>query len=290
MTRYYVPANYSQNEKKIILKTADAQSLESRTLAQERGRQRKHKGCKGCAGRARAVQSGRLVFLKPGCADWRPEPLEVVCSVLRRPEGWHQSVTCVELQPLPRSAELPVQVARATDLLGFIQEFPRMWRQATPGSSLERGMVEGVELLRLKRSGPPPFSTMWREVAAGAPEPGTAADQRPREEQGGAEHSVAPAAHGCFWASPRCAILASRRRVETLRLPSCSSADLRPTAGASQAAEAKSAVGAELRREPTFVPVGTYRRRFCWPLGRESLRLSPQSAAKKLRLATGTDC
>ena len=38
-------------------------------------------------------------------------------------------------------------------------------------------------------------------------------------------------------------------------------------------AEPRNAVGAELRREPTFVPVYTYRRRFWGALDRESLRL-----------------
>ena len=123
------------------------------------------------AGRRRSRRAASSSLTK-SVADWQPHPFEVVGSEMRRFEGMHRTMSCVVLRRAAYRAargEVPV-----SDVVGLRQEFPRIWQQeVTPGSVLERGMIEAVELMRNRSKPPQSFAQMWKVVAAGAPEPST---------------------------------------------------------------------------------------------------------------------
>ena len=79
------------------------------------------------------------------------------------------------------------------------------------------------------------------------------------QDQGGAERAVALKAHGCFWASHRRSELLAVQLSEAYRQR------------ASRAVEARNAVGAELRREPTYNQAGVFGVASIEPLDREAL-------------------
>ena len=144
----------------------------------EEGELREGKKRSGSAkSRAKALEPGRLVFIKSGSADGQlpPQPHVIVSSGLRRLRGMHQAASCVTLEPLLGGELTEAENRRdvpASEVVGLGQEFKLVWLEhAAPGSRLREGMLDAVRRMQEKSEPPSSFSAVWKHLAPGVPEP-----------------------------------------------------------------------------------------------------------------------
>eukprot|EP00908_Phaeocystis_cordata_P002521 Transcript_12737.p2 GENE.Transcript_12737~~Transcript_12737.p2 ORF type:complete len:196 (+),score=26.94 Transcript_12737:609-1196(+) len=151
----------------------------------EEGEVRGHrKSSKASKTRAKATEPGRLVFLSAehrarSNAANRMHPHVIVRTEPRRLEGMNSPAYCVTLRPLPvddgvldaTRAASEVTVA-ASEVVGLSVDFRNVWEEhVSTGSLLETAMRQAVEMFRLRQEPHPTFSSAWRAVAQGLPEP-----------------------------------------------------------------------------------------------------------------------
>ena len=127
--------------------------------------------------RARALRPGRLVFLaehlrtSAGVAH-ATHPRVVVSAGLLRLAGAHQPQNCVVVRPLPEASGLPESTHAASEVVGLVADFERVWREhVTPGSQLEEAMLEAVEMHRLRSEPLPTAAQVWKQLARGTTAP-----------------------------------------------------------------------------------------------------------------------
>ena len=99
-------------------------------------------------------------------------PHVVVDSRLQRLRGARRPLTCVVVRPLPEAASLPESTHAASDVVGLVADFARIWQEhVTPGSLLEEAMLQAVETHRLRPEPPLAATAAWNQLAPGLPRP-----------------------------------------------------------------------------------------------------------------------
>ena len=131
---------------------------------------------------AKMLQPGRPVFLardlRASGGPYSLHPHVIVSSGPQRLQGMQQAASCVVVQPIvvqtegaPLAAAAPSErTLPASEVFGLAVDFKGIWQEhVTPGSPLEKAMLQAIDLMRQRCEPPRSFLVMWNEVAPGLP-------------------------------------------------------------------------------------------------------------------------
>ena len=147
------------------------------------GEVRGRKSRKSSKRAAKMLQPGRPVFLardlRHSSDPYRLHPHVIVSSGPQRLQGMQQAASCVVVQPIvvqiegaPLSPEPSKRTLPASEVFGLAADFKGIWQEhTTPGSPLEKAMLQAIDLMRQRCEPPPAFSVVWKQLAPGLPLP-----------------------------------------------------------------------------------------------------------------------
>ena len=131
---------------------------------------------------AKMRQPGCLVFLahdlRATGGPYSLHPHIIVSSGPQRLQGMQRPANCVVVQPIvvqtegaPLAATAPPErTLPASEVVGLASDFKGIWQErVTPGSPLEKAMLQAIDLMRQRCEPPRSFLVMWNEVAPGLP-------------------------------------------------------------------------------------------------------------------------
>ena len=137
--------------------------------------------------RAKALQPGRLIFLardlQASGGPYGLHPHVVVSSGPQRLQGMQQAASCVVVQPIVvqtegvplAAAALPERTLPASKVVGLAIGFKGIWQKhvtpGSPGSPLEKAMLQAIDLMRHRCHSPLAFAAVWKQVAPDLPLP-----------------------------------------------------------------------------------------------------------------------